>query len=103
MRDDATIFPRGATVAPARSLHGPVRLNSCELVKPLLAHDVSPNLMASPGTTPLHLAAQGGNEEMVRLLLNAGSDPTARTPEGLTARTLAERAGFSTVAQMLGA
>ena len=44
---------------------------------------------ARMGLTPLHLAAQRGNEEAVRLLLEDGDDPAARTAIGTTPLDLA--------------
>ena len=44
--------------------------------------DDEPMIDSNPelgGQTPLHMAARGGNPEMVRLLLRHGADPTLRT------------------------
>jgi ankyrin repeat protein len=42
------------------------------------------------GTTALHCAAESGNDEMVRILLLAGADPTIRDYDGRTPRAFAE-------------
>ncbi len=41
------------------------------------------------GFTPLHLAARVGDPVLIRALLDAGADPSARTPDGRTAFDLA--------------
>ncbi|CAG0895818.1 unnamed protein product [Cyprideis torosa] len=43
-----------------------------EVVKLLLEHDASTNMVDHKGSSPLHLAAWTGNEEMVHLLLSHG-------------------------------
>jgi ankyrin repeat protein len=45
---------------------------------------------SSYGSTPLHWAIIGGYQEMVRLLLVAGADPTVTDNQGRTPRALAE-------------
>lgn len=44
-----------------------------EIVKLLLEHDASPNIVDSKGSSPLHLAAWSGNVDIVRLLLSGPS------------------------------
>jgi ankyrin repeat protein len=41
------------------------------------------------GRTPLQLAAGAGNAPLVKVLLDAGADPSFRDPKGLTAREIA--------------
>ena len=70
-----------------------------ELVQDLLAHGADPNarmtkmapqvqdasyLRFFPGSTPLILAAQGGNSAVMRALLEAGADPMLTDNEGTT-------------------
>jgi ankyrin repeat and SAM domain-containing protein 1 len=43
-----------------------------EAVELLLAHEASVNIVDSKGSSPLHLAAWSGNEDVVRLLLCRG-------------------------------
>ena len=61
----------------------------------LLEHDANVNLQLesngpSHGLTPLIVAAVAGNPRIVRRLLSAGAKIGTRTPEGKTARMLAE-------------
>jgi len=42
---------------------------SREIVELLLAHEASTNIVDLKGSSPLHLAAWSGNEDIVRLLL----------------------------------
>jgi hypothetical protein len=46
------------------------------------------------GTTALHRAPQGGKAEIVRLLLQAGADPTIRNNYGRTPLDVARRMGY---------
>ncbi len=60
---------------------------------------------SNPGaTTALHMAVAERNQTAMQLLLQAGADPQLRTriDECETAREMAERAGFSEIAKMLG-
>lgn len=54
-----------------------------EAVKLLLAHGISVNPPSRKGKlTPLHFAAVGGNEKIVRLFLEKGADANSRHEEG---------------------
>lgn len=52
----------------------------------LLARCASPNIADARGWTALHQAASRGNEKMVRALLEAGADRTARDKDGCVPR-----------------
>ena len=57
---------------------------------------------ASPnGTTPLMMAAHYGSPAAVKLLLEAGADPTIRNQLGLTAIDFAYRANRTDAAEMI--
>ena len=55
------------------------------------------------GTTPLMMAAQYGQEEAVRTLLQEGADASIRNQIGLTAIDFAQRAGRQHVVNLLAA
>jgi cytohesin len=66
-------------------LHEAVRLGDGERVKELLAGDgVRVNEVDWLDQTPLHCAAMGGRDGLVRLLLSAGADPGALDESGCT-------------------
>jgi ankyrin repeat protein len=64
-----------------------------EAARVLLRRGANVNAVAKNGFTPLLYAASVdfGDGEMVRLLVDAGADTTAKTPEGATALALAKR------------
>ncbi|MGX5716033.1 ankyrin repeat domain-containing protein [Arthrobacter sp. MAHUQ-56] len=90
----------GTAVIPA-SEHGHV-----ETVKILIAAGVPVNHVNNLGWTAMQeaiLLNNGGprQQEVVRLLLDAGADPGIRDPEGRTALQNAERLGFSEIAALI--
>lgn len=53
------------------------------------------------GWTPLMEAAEQGNETIIKLLLAAGADTNAKTSTGLTAVSVAQKAGNAAIVQLL--
>jgi Ankyrin repeats (3 copies) len=77
-----------------------VELRRPESVRLLVAAGFNPNGNGDP--TPLHLAAFGGDLELVRLLVEVGADPTRRDPtHSSTPLGWAEHAGADDVAAYL--
>ena len=77
-----------------------------ETVKILIAAGVPVNHVNHLGWTAMQeaiLLNDGGprQQEVVRLLLDAGADPGIRDPEGRTALQNAERLGFGDIAALL--
>lgn len=53
--------------------------------------------------TPLHAAAQLGDDELVELFLSAGADPAARLDDGKAPADTADDAGHADVAKRVRA
>lgn len=66
-------------------LHYAASTGKIDTAKMLLKHGALVNAPAPDGTTALMMAAYGGSEPMVRLLLQAGADPQLRTVQGYDA------------------
>jgi ankyrin repeat protein len=62
---------------------------------------VDPDLREENGSTALHMAALGGNEAMVRLLVDHGADLTAETAMGFTPAEVADAARHPALAAWL--
>ena len=69
----------------------------------LLEHHAYIDAESPNRTTPLMMAARYGREEVVRLLLDEGADPTLRNQPGLDAIDFARQAGRPTVVDMIAA
>ncbi len=99
--DVASINRYGGTALIPASEHGHV-----ETVRILIAAGVPVNHVNNLGWTAMQeaiLLNDGGprQQEVVRLLLEAGADPDIRDPEGRTALQNAERLGFAEIAALL--
>mmetsp|Transcript_4960 Transcript_4960/g.11606 ORF Transcript_4960/g.11606 Transcript_4960/m.11606 type:complete len:94 (+) Transcript_4960:260-541(+) len=56
---------------------------------------------SAEGDTPLHMAALGGHQETVLVLLGVGADPLVANKEGQLPRELADLQGWHAVAATL--
>lgn len=72
-------------------LHYAASKGHADTVKLLLANKAIVNAPSPDGTSPLMMAAYAGSEEVVRILLNAGADVTARNLRGEDAADWARR------------
>ncbi|WP_245220270.1 ankyrin repeat domain-containing protein [Pusillimonas caeni] len=72
-------------------LHYAASKGHADTVKLLLANKAIANAPSPDGTSPLMMAAYAGSEEVVRILLNAGADVTARNLRGEDAADWARR------------
>lgn len=105
------LIARGAVVPPfsAKTAHWlPLAAaispqdDAIALVTFLLAHGYDVNGRLPPANqTALHVAAESGNVGLVRLLIRSGARLDARTIDGETAQSVAERAGQGEVLQLL--
>lgn len=79
-------------------LHKAVDREDIAQIKWLLKHGTDINKADTLGRTPLHYAAQGGNTEIITLLLNAGADPDIKDVSNYkhTPACRAKEAGYMT-------
>lgn len=74
-----------------------------DLLRLLLRYGADPNQRGLNDWTALHMAASERSVEAIRILVDAGADPTLRTriDDCLTAREEAERLGHHEIAKLL--
>ncbi len=65
--------------------------------KILLGYGANPNLRCANGKTPLLLAIDKGNVEMVKLMLSKGADPSLDGPDGRKPLHLALMQGYDEI------
>lgn len=82
-------------------LHYAASKGHLETVKLLLSHKALVNAPSPDGTSPLMMAAYAGSEEVVRALLAAGADVTARNLRGEDAAVWARRKSHNELAAKL--
>lgn len=64
------------------ALHFAVANEDLKIVENLLAFGAKPNQLDSEGNTPLHIASEKRNEEMMKLLVRNGADPKIPNKKG---------------------
>lgn len=81
-----------------------VEKKNVKITEVLLCHDsnpVNPNYYNSFGETSLHIAAEKGYLEIVKLLLKYFADPSITTGDGYTADSLAQAGGHHDIVKVL--
>ena len=82
-------------------LHAAVSQKNLMLVEKLLSLGASVNAKTASGQTPLHFAAQTGDEKVAKRLLAGGASKLIENEKGQVARKLAFDAGFLDLAGLL--
>ena len=101
------LLEAGATMADSNAMYRVLDLDNLEALKLLLSHGGNPNASADGAPTkqwgaPLLWAIRRRRSpEHIAALLEAGADPSIRTPDGTSAYTLALRFGLTEVAKLL--
>jgi ankyrin repeat protein len=85
-----------------QALHAVLALSkNVETARLLIDRGADVNTVQTAGYRPLHQAAVAGREDLVRLLLEAGADRTARCDRGKTPAEYARERGHDAVAELL--
>lgn len=84
------------------ALHAVLALSKdTAVIRLLIERGADVNALQAAGYRPLHQAAVTGREDLVRMLLDAGADRTARCDRGKTSAEYARERGHDAVAAML--
>lgn len=84
------------------ALHCVIVWGDYEAAKILVTHGINVNQKGEEGFTPLHQACLFGHKEIVRLLLESGADPLARTAGDLPF-TMGRLSGHDEICELIGA
>lgn len=77
--------------------------NQSSVVKALINGGANKDATRHGKWTPLHLAAEHGQDECAKILIAAGADVTRRGNNGMTARDIAKVCGNGNIVKMLDA
>jgi len=99
----SVLMPPPPSSAIDKSIHGLALSNDVSGLTTLLEQcpETDLNAVDEYGYTPLHLACDRGNIDMVRLLLKKGADHSLKDPDNLSPIELAKEAGQSDIEAML--
>lgn len=105
---DAGIDPRATDRYESTALHAAAgayyaKAEVLQLVRRVLALRPPVNAQTTGGVTPLWLAAEKGQPEVVQSLLEAGADPSIGNARGVTPVELARQRGYADVERLLSA
>lgn len=82
-------------------LHAALGINQSNIAKMLIEGGAHADVLQYGAITPLHLAAQHGNIELIVTLLEQGANISLQTSSGQTASDLAAERGFLEIAEIL--
>ena len=101
---------RGADVAAhsmnpmeVTPLHSAAAAHATEIVRMLVESDAPVNAKQHGGWTALHAAADHGDEEMIKILLQHGADPLTQNDDGKTPAQIAQLKGRDKALELLSA
>ena len=84
------------------ALHAVLALSrDADVTRLLIERGADVNSIQAAGYRPLHQAAVAGRDDLVRILLDAGADKTARCDRGKTPADYARERGHASLAAML--
>ena len=98
-----TSKPQPINRGPEPALNCAVKRRQTAAVSFLLSRHADPNSYGADGLTPLDLAAEQGDREIVVQLLDAGADPLRRTANGRLAEHFALSSRHESVADLIQA
>nr|WP_173978141.1 ankyrin repeat domain-containing protein [Magnetospirillum sp. UT-4] len=78
-----------------------IYMGNLDYVRGLLRDGANPNTRDDKGWTPLHAAAEVGNAQATRILLDANADVTQKNRYGEKAESVAIRKGYIEIAKLL--
>lgn len=79
-----------------------VRKKNIEMIKMLLEHNASVDILDDQNSTPLHWAVFGGNLEIVEILLAHGANRSLKDDNDLSPIDLAKIRGWPHIIELLG-
>ena len=82
-------------------LHSAAAAHATEIVRMLAESDAPVNAKQHGGWTALHAAADYGDEEMIKILLEHGADPLTQNDDGKTPAQIAQLKGRDKALQLL--
>jgi ankyrin repeat protein len=104
-----TLLPNGKIVSNTRSredleatvIFNAIMKNRAHMMGSLIRAGVNVNLKNLEGVTPLMVAAEVGNEQAIKILLQHNANPNVKNELGETAYDIAVRRGQNNAAQLL--
>ena len=103
VRRDADVAAVSMNPMEVTPLHSAAAAHATEIVRMLVESDAPINAKQHGGWTALHAAADNGEEEMIKILLQHGADPLLQNDDGKTPAQIAQLKGRDKAFQLLSA